>query len=406
MIIPCLLALVTLGEVFAGGVEHAYLIKPRKVDSASEALSMLRRFIPPKTKFDDKCQRYAVLLKKMAKEPQDQFSIAELGLINMNAINNQYKEIDVETLRQLYVDTISKSLRGHLDSSMIDLLDCLVTKFRSQDAKARAFLNGRELRETVDQYKSIMSQPLSFLNDDHSKHPTLTIDQLQPAIRETLLDLFNKDASKVEARFPRHPEPVVEVTTPIMVVHEPIVEARTSANAGGHHPQAQAEADIRPSESRADQANGWLEAHDELSEEEMEYLRKMIDSLRLLYSSLPLESSLNHRCQAYSRIIDANPAALGVRLLDQVVHETAQQVTGQKGAPGRFVPEKDTRENFLVALNAFAPEQRDATWIDIIDCVSEWEQEDEDVKNYLNSPELSAVINDMLKNVEGNGQQA
>lgn len=383
MIVCCFLALATISEVLAGGVESAYLIKPRKVDNAPEALSILRRFIPKKQNFDEKCQRYAVLLKKLAKEPQDQFSIAELGLIKSNLVNNQYKEIDVETLRQLYIDAISKSLQGHVDLSMIELVDCLIRKFRSHDAKARAFLNDQELRDTVDQYKSIMSQPSLFLVEEDSKHPTLTKDQLRPAIRKTLLDLFAGDEARVDSRFTKDEPRLVNIEP------SPVAEARAFTRAGAE--ESQAEAIAAP-----------LGAQNELSQEELEYLTNLINSLRKLYSSLPLQSSLNNRCEAYSRVIDANPGSLSEDLLNQVVRETEQQVSSQKAGLAKFLPQKETRENFLVALNAFAPEQRDATWIDIIDCVSEWEQDDEDVRTFLNSPELSNVINEMMKAVDDN----
>lgn len=213
-------------------VRESYKIKPNKVEYLGDALSLLRRFTPSQTDKVKRCERYAILLQDI--KSSTQFSIAELGISPERA---GYKlRVDVETLRDLYIEAIEELKKGHLDQSLLDLVECLRSKYRAVDKKARSFLNQEEIKTLVDQYKSVVEQPMEILVEDEVRHPDLRIDQLHPAVKQTLTDFYHGDETKVAQHFPA-PEAEAEQSTaspaPAPEAEpEPTVSAVAQASAG------------------------------------------------------------------------------------------------------------------------------------------------------------------------------
>lgn len=184
-------------------VRESYKIKPRQMDSLPVALNLLRRFMPGKLTLVERCERYAILLRYQ--KSLTQFSVAELGISPERA--NLRLNVDSETLRDLYIGAVNELKTGHLDQSLLDLVECVRTRFGSIDGKARAFLNQNEIKSLTEQYKSSMEAPMEILINDQVTHPELKANDLHPALKQTLSDLYHGDESKLEEHFPNPPEP-------------------------------------------------------------------------------------------------------------------------------------------------------------------------------------------------------
>lgn len=427
------LALLAVASQALGSVQTTYLVKGRKVDSVPEALSILRRFIPTKFKLEDRCERYAVLLNTMSSSTVDHLTIASLGLSTSESIRQKYRNIDVETLRQLYFDSIQKSLETHLDSSLLDLYDCLSDKFRLIDAKARSFLNDKDLKETVEQYKSIMSQPLLFLLGEPIPHPTLAYSQLKPIIKQTLIELFSGNEPEVIARFPEFNQRPQPAKRPKQQPVEPPKAQPQARPAPVPQPKPQPQPQVAPKvvkptpavapeaasvQSQPEQVKPSLESAAAvealakagslvdsasslvnnldygLSKEEQEYLKQVIDSIHDLYATLPVESKLSERCAAYSEVLESSFDQLKAGLVSRIVDRVAGQLG--TGSDEKFLPDKEKRDNFMFTLSSFGPEKAgDEAWIDLIDCVSQWVDDDQDVKEFMDRPEQKRIF-DMI----------
>lgn len=182
----------------AEAVRESYKIRPYQPDSLASALNLLRKFTPSRLNLAQKCERYAILLQDF--KSMTQISIADLGISPQRA---GYRiRVDVETLRDLYIQAIEELQKGHIEQSLLDLVECLRAKYWAVDSKARSFLNQNDIKTLVEQYKSVMDQPMEILIEAEAKHPDLAGGQLHPALKQTLTDLYNGDEAKLELHFP------------------------------------------------------------------------------------------------------------------------------------------------------------------------------------------------------------
>lgn len=390
----CLLAVVGyVGVLGSPSLEGAYLIRARPIEDIPEALAILRRFIA-RGPSEAKCERYAVLLNSLTSSQVNQFSIAELGLASIETVRQQFRRIDVETLRQLYIDAINKFKGDHFDQSMLQLMDCLSQKFRTIDAKARSFLNNKTLQELVNQYKSIMDQPLDFLLDPNYQHPTLRRDQVDHEIKQTLLNLFNGDSAKVESRF----SPILTQSSGAQptAAEAPIqvgVLTQTS-DEGDQFAAGSVQSNIFET--------GSVQVDDlDLSSDEREYLADFLESIHKLYNTLPLAAQLNDRCEAYAKLTQAEPKSLKEGTVETIVLDANNKIAASGPTEKVYVPDRSVRENFLFSLKALGrKELGDEIWIDLVDCVSQWEQEDTDVAQFMKSAELAKAYEELSKEIE------
>lgn len=412
----CLIEATTICIKAAGptGFEGSYLIRARPIEDIPEALAILRRFIA-RGPNELKCERYAVLLNSLTGSQVSQFSIAELGLASANTIRQKFRLIDVETLRQLYIDAINKFRGQHFDQSLLELMDCLSQKFRTIDAKARSFLNNKSLQELISQYRSIMDQPLDFLLDPDFKHPTLARNQVDPEIKQTLLDLFNGDAAQVESRF----KPALEVNqlakSSMTVVASPevrdsngaaggedlIVPAATTTTTSAMAVAMTTDAAAQPSLNNFAVTN--LDPVDELdlTSDEQEYLADFLNSIHKLYNTLPLTAQLNDRCEAYANLTQADPISLKGNTVDEIVRIVNEKIASNGPNEKVYLPDASVRENFLFSLRALGRKKlSDQIWIDLVDCVSQWEQNDPEVEQFMRSEELAKAYEEILKTLE------
>jgi len=384
---------------------NSYLIKSRVVEDVPEALTILRRFIPSKVQFEERCERYAVLLHTMETSQVDQFLIAELGLASNDAIRKKFRVLDVESLRQLYIDGISKFLDSHVDKSMLDLVDCLSSRFRSQDARARSFLNGKELRDTIDQYKAIVSKPLELLLGPEDKRQALVKSNLTPSMRQTLIELFNDPILPTTNREDLIPDRIVTtvqtVPTQSRKVPAPapapvIVPSPVPAPAPAPAPVLAPR--VAPGSGANEVGPAAEQPQEELSDEEYEYLARIADTTTQLYQTLPLESKLNDRCRAYSSLFEAKHEQLDSSFVKRVVDETANLISKSGPTEQVFTPAESTRESFLITLLTLDPQTLgEDLWIDLVDCVSQWESFDERVREFMNSPEQTKIFEELMQ---------
>lgn len=145
-------------------------------------------------------------------------------------------------------------------------------------------------------------------------------------------------------------------------------------------------------------ANGNTEPEQEpeLTEDEREYIDNLVSSIHHLYDNFPLESNLHDRCEAYGKIIEAPQEQLTEQTVLNVLEQTKQSPSIDDETV--YKPESSTRQNFLFTLSAFeGDEVGDEAWRDLVDCVSQWEDGDPQVREFLDSPEQAEVFNRLME---------
>lgn len=332
----------------------AFIVKRRQIEDIPEALKILRRFMNVRLTPEQRCERYAVLLNKITTSKTDQIGIAELGLGSPDKVKERYSQLGFENLRQLYIDGIKAFTPDtQVDRSMIELVECL-GKFRTTDARARSFLNDEQLKQTVAQYETIMSEPLEFLiAGEPSKQ--LTGDQLTPAVKTTVRNVFLGDDAKVEQCFP------------------------SAAGYFGRAPGAGA----RPFSARfVPQAN---------SDAPEVPLVTLGGTLGYLYTILPAEATLEQRCSAYSHVLEEPADHQGPELANEIAAYFQDNIN----EPPASLPldNKQSRDTLMYALLELGPgEIGGGSFVDLVDCLAAWQYNDADVNTYLNSPELTDIL--------------
>lgn len=350
--IAVLFATATLLELCAAQAPGAYIVKRRRIEDVPEALKILRRFLNFRLTRDERCERYAVLMNRISTNKIDQIGIAELGLAPPEQIKQRFNQLGFENLRQLYIDGVNAFNDKHVDKSMLDLVDCL-SKFRTSDARARSFLNNPSLQETIRQYNLVMDQPLANIING-TPFPELTGDKLTPSIKTTARNIMLGDEAKVEMCFP---------------------------SAAGYFGRAPGGA--RPFSSRF--------VPQPVAPTTEVPIDGMSNTLAYLYSILPLESTLEDRCSAYSYVLDAPADKQDV----QLANEIASYIQQNLGTAPANVPlgNKDARDALIFALIELGPQGFGADpFVDLVDCLAAWQYADADVNTYLSSQELTQTL--------------
>ena len=373
----------------ANGAGITYLIKGRPLQSNVEAIKQLRRFLPVEMSPEKRCERQAVLLNTFAGHQLNHFQVANIALADDEAVRQRLRKIDVETLRNLYMEAIlSFKEAQQVSSAFSELVQCLASKFQRIDAKARAFLNEPELKTVLGQYEKLAKQPLGLLLADQQVHRPAELDglgELHPAVKRTLSELFSGNQAPIE----RLVEGAKQVATaekqvaPEEEEQEPLVES-----------VPEPEAEPKQASRKGDQN----EEEDELSESEQRYFDRVVESLVETYNTLPIESKLGDRCSAYNQVMMASESEIFKDyFVEQLVSGVAKRLAELGPGQEAFVPEKLTRDVFLVTVRVFDPQQAGAeTWVDLVDCVSQWQETDQEVREFLNSPEHAKTIERLL----------
>lgn len=378
-----------------------YVIKSRQISDLPEALTLLRRFIPGEPSSLQRCEKYAVLLHMVTSSVVDQFAIAELGLATKETVRQKLKTIDVETLRQLYIDGINKFLESSLDSAVIELVDCLTRKFRNIDAKARSFLNNKELQETMSQYKSILNMPLNFLLDPNVQHPSITSEQLKPSVKQALIRIFNGQTAMIDRKFP---STLDSGTSSSFVQDTSGVNSSRSASSDQRAQTVVSEADLIPQSTTRQESSQPLEGPEQqitLSDDEHEYLSKLLAALIRLQQELVASSKIDDRCQAYGKVIQSNEDTLNDKLVDDIIGEVskdAQNVEKKDEKP--YIPEKTLRDHFLFVVSTFGPPELGDAWLDLFYCTTQWEEIDPEAREFVRSPHIIKEIDEIMSNAE------
>lgn len=352
------LALAMLQQVAQAGpqaLQSAYLIRGKLVKDIPAAVAQLRRFLPLRQAKAERCQRLAVLLRSVNGNDMDNFQIASIGMTRPDQIRSKFNAIDVDGLRNLYINAISSYLqKQRVDAGLVELVDCLSNRFRSSDAKARSFLNDAQLKAIVEQYKLISSQPLSVLIDPgNARLPEeLNLGDLNPLIRKYLLDLFEGDQAKVDGLFTKkgdeeEGERAVESSVPDAAPAE-------SVSAVGEATDAPF-----PSEDLVDAEQTQPPAVADvvkLDEDARRYLALLFDSISKVYNTLPLSAKLGDRCQAYSFVVNAEEEHLNQELFIKGLVDQADARIKKEGANDKVsLASENDRENFLFAVS-YAPQ--------------------------------------------------
>lgn len=377
--------------------QSSYVIKSRQVNDISEALTLLRRFVPGPTSSLQRCEKYAVLLHMLSSSVVDQFAIAELGLASKETVRGKLKTIDIETLRQLYMDGINNILAptSKLDPAVIELADCLSQKFKNIDFKARSYL--KEIQETIDQYKSILEMPITFLLDPKVVHPSIPSNELKPSIRQALFHIFNGRISPFYTKFPleyqKSPSYISANSDASKNTNDPIQKTTTLDS----KPSLKSEAEVKKANDSAVE-----ESQLNLTQEEHDYINTLLAAIVKVQQALVVETQLNDRCKAYNKVIQSDQDTLNDKLIDEAIGEVlkhGQKVEGNEVEP--FVPEKTLRDNFVFIVSTFGPhELGDEAWVDLVYCVSQWQQVDPEVREFISSPKLIGEIEEIMNNAE------
>lgn len=385
--------------------QGSYVIKSQQIKGISEGLAYLRRFVPGKpTSLGaslQRCEKYAVLLHMFTSSVVDQFAIAELGLSSKETVRGKLKTIDVGTLRQLYIDGINSVLdSSNLDPAVIELVDCLEQKFKNIDAKARSFLNKKELQETIDQYKSILEMPIAFLLDPKVTHPLISSGDLKPSIRQALFRIFNGNITPFYTKFPLDYQRSPSYLSSSLYSREGsnlIQRDTTIDNQSKPSLLPQAEPEKMPEIPTEG-------AQIILTQDEQDYIKKFLAAIIKIHQSLAAESQLNDRCKAYGKVIQTDQDTLNDKLVDGAIGDILKQKQKAEKTDETdetFLPEKTLRDHFVFVVSAFGPpDLGDEVWIDLVYCVSQWQQEDPEVREFISSPKLIKEIEELMKNAE------
>lgn len=339
--LACLLSIVQPSRAL--GLQKNYVITGRPIENAAEAVVEARRFMLPKLEDSQKCQRLAVVLhafKEASPEGKpNQFDVAGIVLSPHVKITNRYDKINVELLRDLYIDATKLFLvNKHVDASIVELMNCLKAGFKQRDIVARNFLNDPELNTVVEQFESISQQPLSLLQHGDARRHGLDLSNYHDAVKSTIRTWVADDSQKISQLFGDHME-----------------------------------------------------------QEDIQYMETLFGSLIAVYDLLHRKIPLPDRCEAYSRLFQAKKDELyRGDFVHKFVAETAERVKNKEPSEGDFKPDEDARADFLFAVANFDPRiDGPEVWLDLNDCVEKWADEDEDVRIYLES-EYRAELMDRL----------
>lgn len=414
---------------YAGQPERSYSIQPRSITDYGQALGMLRRFVHPNLAKVDVCKRYVMLLKLMSTEEVNQLDIQELGLAKADQVRKDFDKLDVTTIRELYFLGINKIRESSLDKSILELVSCLSDSFKMSDIKARFFLNSKELKSTVDQFVSILSQPSEFLFDPRMKHPTLTFDELVPSVKRYVIHLFQgADAARrhfldYQGSESANQQPLaaqVEVSAGPVDKHfvqavastqQGVRPARVVEASSGEQLHKKRPTKVKPSPAPApapepspspvpesvqtDTSVGPPTGDAQLSDNELEYLKNLIESLGDLYNALPQSAPQRDRCEAYAKLFKAPSEELNQ---DHVSHLAREANKTQAESPEQpFMADKSVRDNFLFSLTEFGAEGLTGeVFVDLIVCVMPWVELDQDIAAFLNQPEQAEVVSELM----------
>lgn len=443
------LALVATASVWfvQAGQQQLYPIKSRPITDYGQALGILRRFVHPNLTKVHLCQRYVVLLKAMSTDDLangvDQLYIQQLGLTKAEQVSKDFAKLDLTTVRQLYILGINKMREGVLDKSILELVSCLSDFFKLTDINARSYLNSRDLKQTLEQFVSVLSQPSEFLINPGMKHPLYTFTDLTPTVQRYVIHLFGSESAArshfdgVEPNEPprettsikmqssdqvpsRHHQVRADsnnqgharAVASTQVAHEApqVVEAssghppeqkqaRPAKQARKHKPEPKTQsepeglpAQVEPSSMDSGASKAEANSDSQLSDNELDYLQNLIESLGGLYRALPASAPLGDRCEAYSKLFKAASEELTEQYVANLAGEV-NQMAAEAESEQAYVPEKSVRDNFLFSLTEFGPQGlTDEVYVDMIVCTLPWKDLDEDVANFLSQPDPAAIV--------------
>lgn len=357
--LACLLSIAQPSRALAS-LQKSYLVKGRPIENAAEAVIEARQFMFPKLTDAQKCKRLAVVLQSFSEtkrgDKPNQFEVAKITLAPYVEINERFDKINVELLRDLYIEATKQLLdRKTADASIIELVKCLNIGFQERDIVARTFLNKPELNTVVKQLDTILHQPLNLLLSGNAKHYGLDMSNYHPSIKSAVKTWLAGESEKSSKLLAAQPMPI----------------------------------------------SGSSDAEDVVMSELSELLQKLFDSLIAVNQNLPEESLLPDRCNAYGRLILAEKGKLHQDdFADKVVAEVEERLKKKEPSKSNFEPNKDTRDDFLFVVANFDPLHTGAAgadlWLDLNECVKSWADEDADAKKFLASS-LRAYYMDELR---------
>jgi len=329
------------------GSRPLYLVKGDPIQDVPAAVAQLRRFLTVRRDKLDRCQRFGVLLQYLRRVKMDQFKIADLALMGQNQLRGEFNKIDVNQLRDLYIEAVKGSLdEDRFDAGILELVECLRDRYRSVDPRAAAFLNSARIKTVVAQYNMVASQPMSLIIDpsNHQMPADVSYESLDASIKHYLLRLFFFDERKVEELFKRAENQAGPKKSRKTVVETIEVSKENPAPIpSGNIPPAE------PLEPIDDVAEFGLD------EEDHNYSMLLFDSLTRVYNSLSPDVKIGDRCQAYSFVIAASEVDLREEAFFTSLIESLEAHIKEAGSTEIFqMADEKKREDFILVAELAA----------------------------------------------------
>ena len=384
-------------------------IQGQKIEDSLDGVVQMRRFLSPNANQVDRCTRLAVLLNELRlrgqqEQPLNTMQVAGIALANGDRIRKQFSSIDFNTLRKLYIEAIENfRAEEQIDLNFMELVTCLETKFKRFDARARTYLNNPELKQLIEQYNSILSQPIELLVNENVRHPTLKLEQVSPAIVKSLSLVFGGDEVRASKMFESNNS--VGEPTATENSEESQQEESGAKVADSHFEQPKPDAEQAKEEQQVAAGSGQVVASAQATamatpevgneDGELVYLENIVKALNQAYESVAIESKLADRCELYGDIVGAKMEELSnSEFVKQKVDQIGKRIAQNGAGSLAYVPSKENRDDFLVIVSAIDPEQANQTgvWIDMVDCVSQWQAVDKEAAEFMNNPESQRLF--------------
>lgn len=370
----CLLAAgcMLYGPISSTAHDPDYTIKGNKVESLVDAITQLRQLLSSNLGADDRCHRYAIMLKsyRVTKGSMDNFELMKFAIMDKSRVLSEFAMLNNDLLRKLYIEGVKSFLDAkYVNAGTIDIYNCIKSKFSGKDAHALSFLNKENVQTIIGQYESIRKQPASLL--DGEQHPDLVLESVDETVKNSVAGWLENGSADLGKLFRSASAPAARAQA--SYTQEPM-EAATASS------EAHSVTEQQPSASQ-------------LSEDEHNYLQDVFNVIVNIYETLPVETPHNERCRAYSKVVEASEDETfsGENFVNDLLTEVARRVP-ESDPEKNFEPDASERARFIFMLSYNHPDERSAeAWMDMLDCAEYWREIDQGAKEFLEGPQVAEI---------------
>lgn len=399
----------TIQQIQAQGINAPllFVIKGEQVDSARDAVTIARRFLPKEMVPEERCARLAVVLNTR-RPTTDSFQVAEKAQAKLQFIRDNFVRIDIDSLRQLYQNAITDFVENQqIDAGLVELVRCLRNKFGTVDRSVSEFLNRNELKTLLDQYDKVAKAPLRFLVDGLNG-PDIPLEQLRPELKHSIARWLGGDVERVERLFggdqsqvlaraesvassaPIPAWPLLVAQSQVPPEPRPQAQPQPQPEFQPQSPQTPPQPELQPAPlSHPDfqaefhpESQSRPDSDEELSEADHRFLNILVGSINQAHFALPSESKIGDRCLVYDNLIRASWQQLtNEDYVKQLIQETIEQMAQN------IVPKFDENslKNLMFLAQYMEPLQVDSdVKIGLVDCLNTFWGDNAEVQEFIN----------------------